>query len=131
MKILRTAQENNVKVDAQTPPPLPPSGFYLERTVDPFHFDALPADLSPDTAIFTMGGEFKGGPRQEGWMVIDWVENPIGFVPDGEEIPGDPVIYVMRPGPYGRMCAYPEGSEKLKEHEGKDWRSGPTVLPQR
>lgn len=65
----------------------------------------------------------KNSPRVEGWMGIDWCENPLGFIPDGSQFDGEPSTkYVLRDGPYGHLCAYPEGSEKLKEHEGQDWR---------
>jgi hypothetical protein len=38
-------------------------------------------------------------------MAIDGVENPIGFYPDGMDVElADE--FVMREGPYGRMCAY-------------------------
>jgi hypothetical protein len=125
-----SAQEMTMpKVDAATPPPLP-IGYgcaYYERTEDPFHVDALPTDMPADTMVVAIGGQFKDGPRQQGWMQIDWYENPIGFIADGEEFTGDPPKYVLRDGPYGKLCAYPEGSEKLKEHEGKDWRRTPTV----
>lgn len=116
-----------MKVDAQTPPPDPAAyaGVYWERTSDPFHVDAMPTDMKPDTLVVTINGQFKGGPRKDGWMAIDWCENAVGFVADGTEIDRDPGAYAIRPGPFGHECAYPEtpyGRERMKEHEGKDYR---------
>lgn len=47
-----------------------------ERSLDPWHRDAFP-------------DEFKdygtNGKRKSGWMGVDWVGNPIVFIPDGTE----------------------------------------------
>jgi hypothetical protein len=118
-----------VKVDAQTPPPDPRAycGVYFERTSDPFHPSAFAEALggkkkSSVTILVGVGAQSNKGPRKEGWMAIDWCENPIGFIADGTEIDGAPGKYVIRTGPFGHICAYPEDSPKLVEHEGKDWR---------
>lgn len=121
-----------MKVDAQTPPPDPGTyaGVYWERASDPFHFDAMPADMKPDTLVVTINGQFKGGLRLDGWMAIDWCENAVGFVADGTDIDGAASLYVIRTGPFGHECAYPDtpyGRERMKDHEGKDYRRAPTV----
>jgi len=120
-----------MKVDTVTPPPLPSYGTYWERSSDPFHIDSMPAEVrnvSPEN-IITIGSDRKGfntGPRQDGWMLIDWCENPVGFVADGEVVEGEPQTYILTGGPFGHICAYPDtnyGRERMKDHEGKDWRS--------
>ncbi len=47
-----------------------------ERSLDPWHADAFPAEF-----------KFVGttGERKSGWMGYDWCGNPIIFVPDGTE----------------------------------------------
>lgn len=124
-----------MKVDAQTPPPLPSYGTYWERTSDPFHIDAMPDDMKnvpPENVItISIGGDdarkgFSTGPRKDGWMLIDWCENSIGWVADGESVEGEPQEYIIKQGPFGHLCAYPNdrvGAERMKDHEGKDWRS--------
>jgi hypothetical protein len=49
-----------------------------ERTLDPWHEDAFPIELS-----------YAGtkGKRKSGWLGVDWVGNPIIFIPDGTEFP--------------------------------------------
>lgn len=49
-------------------------GYYLERSSDPWHADAFPQGMKHAGTT---------GERKEGWMIIDWAENPVGFVPDG------------------------------------------------
>jgi hypothetical protein len=97
-----------VIVDKDTPPPLKAcmSATYWERTGDPFHADAFPPDVDLSRAI-VIGGEISRGPRREGWMAIDWCENPVGFVADGTEIAGEPEQYEFREGPHKHLCAYP------------------------
>lgn len=47
---------------------------HWERSLDPWHADAFPAEL----AYAGTNGE-----RKSGWLGVDWVGNPIIFVPDG------------------------------------------------
>lgn len=108
-------------VSEQNPPPLR-GGDYWERCADPFHADAFAGTgVDVDKAI-VIGGEISKGSRKEGWMLIDWAENPIGFCADGAEMDGEPQAFVFKANPFGHLSAYPEGSYKLQEHEGKDWR---------
>jgi hypothetical protein len=118
-------------VDEKTPPPLPNYGTYWERTSDPFHIDSMPDDMKnvPPENVIVIGSDRKGfstRPRKEGWMLIDWCENAIGWVADGETVDGEPQEYTIKQGPYGHPCAYSNdrvGAERMKDHEGKDWRS--------
>lgn len=60
------------------PPTFP---FYVddwERSLDPWHKDAFPDGLK-------WGAPNQGEERASGWMALDWVGNPLGFVPDGTE----------------------------------------------
>jgi hypothetical protein len=52
----------------------------FERSLDPWHEDAFPAELREAGTT---------GKRQEGWMALDWCGNPLGFIPDGTEYPDD------------------------------------------
>lgn len=61
-------------VTSATAAPAVSTAKYMERSKDPFHSDAFPAE-------FKHAG--TDGERREGWMLIDWYENPIGFIPDG------------------------------------------------
>jgi hypothetical protein len=66
---------------AITSPTQEPTGNYMsvdhwERSLDPWHADAFPAE-------FKHAG--TGGARKSGWMGVDWCGNPIVFVPDGTE----------------------------------------------
>jgi hypothetical protein len=67
-------------VSADQKPPLDNAGwiFSFERGLDPWHRDAFPAHLQDQIA--------DTGPRTEGWFGLDWVGNPIYFIPDGTEI---------------------------------------------
>lgn len=63
------------------PPAFDGSVDYWERSPDPAHPNAF------------KGTELEGSfttkvPQRQGWMAIDWIENPIGFVADGTRIPG-------------------------------------------
>ena len=51
-----------------------------ERSLDPWHADAFPPELS-----------YAGttGERKSGWLGLDWVGNPIIFVPDGYDEEAD------------------------------------------
>jgi hypothetical protein len=53
-----------------------------ERTLDPWHEDAFPAEYKSAIRSIT-----QPGPRKSGWMGIDWCGNPIMFIPDGYDEP--------------------------------------------
>lgn len=85
-------------VTSATQPPSFMGVNYWERSLDPWHADAFPANLKHAASI-------QSGPRRCGWMAIDGSENAIGFVPDGTEHLGLDK-FEIRLGPCGRMCAY-------------------------
>jgi hypothetical protein len=93
-------------VSESQPPEMPQlGGAYWERSEDPFHVEAFSGVNLPSNAII-IGGKITEGPRKGGWMLIDWIENPIGFVADGEDA-GSPDEYEITEGPHKRLCAYP------------------------
>ena len=50
---------------------------YWERAPDPWHRDAFPDQFKPFAP--------NTRSRRWGWLAIDGVENPIGWIPDGTE----------------------------------------------
>lgn len=99
---------------ASTPPPV--KGMmgcvYWERTPDPFHADAFKGtELDP---LYTLQ---SSTPRAQGWMAIDWCENPVGWVADGTEFQVEAPSFTFEQGPCSHLCAYPPGCEDLiKQH---------------
>jgi hypothetical protein len=49
-----------------------------ERSLDPWHQDAFPDEFK------VVGTD---GERKEGWLALDAVGNPLGFIPDGTLVP--------------------------------------------
>lgn len=49
-----------------------------ERALDPWHQDAFPLELREAGTA---------GQRQSGWIGVDWVGNPLLFIPDGYDEP--------------------------------------------
>lgn len=84
-------------VSENSPPQWRLGVSYWERSEDPFHAEAFPLEYRK--AIST------NEPRRAGWMAIDYVENPIGFVADGTECELA-AQFEKRPGPYGHQCAF-------------------------
>lgn len=65
-------------VDKFNKPPLPNyCADNWERGLDPWHGDAAPEEFADR---FPNQGE-----RKEGWFLLDWCGNQIGFIPDGAE----------------------------------------------
>ena len=56
-------------------PPIPDYGDHWERGTSPWHKDAFPEEFKSSAP--------EQGARKEGWYLIDWCGNEIGFVPDG------------------------------------------------
>jgi hypothetical protein len=75
-----------------------PSTYYWERSADPWHPDAFPDE-------FKAAAPNQTSVRKEGWMAIDGIENPIGFIPDNSDVP-EADDFELKEGRYGRMCAY-------------------------
>ena len=64
----------------------PPPTWYgdeYERTLDPWHRDAFPPELAHAAPNQT-------SPRAAGWMALDCIGNPLGFIPDGTEVEATP-----------------------------------------
>lgn len=103
-------------VSADTPPNFTTGGAYWERSLDPTHPEAFSGILVlSDEELATLPT------RRSGWMLVDWIENCVGFIADGTECAGDAVAYELKVGPFRRVCAYPPGSPKLIEHDGVCW----------
>lgn len=86
---------------AEQPPPFESGMWYWERSLDPWHSSAFPTEIAITPSPY---------PRKGGWMAIDWIENPVGFVPDGTVIERQDE-HVIKMGPYGHLCAYPVESK--------------------
>lgn len=82
-------------------------GAYYERSLDPMHPDAIAAALKERGLLGALLNPFRPQ-RKEGWMLIDWHENPIGWGADGEEFTGPVGEFDFKIGPHGRLCAYPK-----------------------
>jgi hypothetical protein len=105
-------------------PPIASGGVaYWERSTDPFHFSAIEAALQPakHTVALLIGGTIDQlDQAREGWLAIDWIENPVGFVPDGYEQQGEEHVFIIQPGPYKHLCAYQidwYGEELIQQHQ--------------
>lgn len=90
---------------SETQPPELKCGAYWERSPDPFHASSFPDNIDVDKAV-VIGGDVSHGEIKQGWMLIDWIENPIGFVSDGSNA-GAPQEFEIKEGKYKRLCAYP------------------------
>ena len=65
-------------IDKDNPPQVS-INYTLERGLSPWHENAFPDELkdyAPD----------KTTPRREGWFVVDWCGNQIGFILDGVKL---------------------------------------------
>lgn len=98
-------------VSKDCPPPFLEGVAYWERSQDPAHPDAMKSIQSNarSLVLLLIRGELKSstGPRKSGWMAIDWIENPIGFIPDGQVMEESPDDFITDVGPFGHICAYP------------------------
>lgn len=102
------------------PPPMSYGVCYWERSPDPFHADAFKGvDLPPNTEVLVIGGEPRPvttKSRGNGWLAIDWCENPVGFVPDGTAIDQESTQeFTIAPGPHGNLVAYPKDLSSLSD----------------
>lgn len=89
------------------PPAVPNHGVYWERQSDPFHVSAILPALQQQGLSPTNLAILDHGPIRDGWMLIDWAENPIGWVPDGLDVPEHNMRFDFKEGPCKRLCAYP------------------------
>lgn len=83
-------------VSSTLPPEFGYGVKYWERSSDPWH---------PEAFVGVIKFTSSPTPRRSGWMAIDWIENPIGFVPNGTKTTVAS-NFKIKPGPYGRDCAY-------------------------
>jgi hypothetical protein len=114
---------NTITVSGDSPPPYLFGGEYWERSSDPFHWKAL--GNIPTKNIVIIGKELSQGERKDGWLLIDYAENPIGFIPDGTQYEGNDklnqVKYTFHVGPCKHICAYPPNSEKrIEQHQRRN-----------
>ena len=107
-----------------TKPPIAQGGVaYWERSTDPFHISAINAALQPakHKAALLIGGTIDQSEKAgDGWLAIDWIENPVGFVHDGFEQQGEEREFIIQPGPYKHLCAYQLGwyhEELIQQHK--------------
>lgn len=80
----------------------PPFGHveYFERSSDPFN---------PSTIMAALGcGKGTVDKTETGWMANDWIENPIGFIPDGTVYENSIPNFELEGGYFkdGRIFAY-------------------------
>jgi hypothetical protein len=79
------------------------------------------ADVSYVGYLTLIGGTIDQlDQAREGWLAIDWIENPVGFVPDGYEQQGEEHVFIIQPGPYKHLCAYQidwYGEELIQQHQ--------------
>ena len=102
------------RTDEKTPPPF----FmceYFERSCNPFDEKII---------LEALGGKKVKVKPETGWMAIDWVENAVGFTPDGTFFDCDKPDFTIEKGYFsdGRMFAYQKNkySTELKERHKKE-----------
>ena len=97
-------------IGPNAPPPFYMCDYY-ERSADPFHVSAFDSIDTDGKTVVLVGGEQiqSTGARRQGWMAIDYCENPVGFYPDGTVMDAELPDYIIKPGYFvdGRMFAYP------------------------
>jgi hypothetical protein len=94
------------RTDEKTPPPF----FmceYFERSCDPFDERIIAEAL---------GGKKVKEKPETGWMAIDWVENAVGFTPDGTLFDCDKPDFTLEKGYFadGRMFAYQKNKYSIE-----------------
>lgn len=91
-------------VSNEQPPPYLEGVQYWERSVDPSNPGLLAAALQAE-GIRTP--KYDGPAPAQGWMAIEWTENPVGFFPDGHEFEADvaPEYHFTDVGPSGHRIA--------------------------
>lgn len=91
-------------VSAKCPPPYCPGIAYWERSVDPSNPGLLFAAMKAEGLKVPKDA---GPPPAQGWLGIEWTENPIGFIPDGHVFEADvkPEYHFTEVGPCGHRIA--------------------------
>lgn len=92
------------KLSSENPPPYGFGVQYWERSGDPFNPGLLAAALAAEGYQSTVKDTT---PQKQGWMGIEWSENPIGFLPDGHEVEVEemPAYHFTDVGPCGHRIA--------------------------
>lgn len=92
------------KVNAENPPPYCPGVQYWERSGDPFNPGLLAAALEAEGIRSPIKDT---APQKQGWMAIEWTENPVGFIPDDHEVEAEvmPEYHFTDEGPCGHRIA--------------------------
>ena len=89
---------------------------YFERSCDPFSIGIISEAL---------GGKKVKEKPETGWMAIDWLENAVGFIPDGTEYDCEKPEFCIERGFFddGRMFAYRKSKylDELKERHKKEF----------
>lgn len=110
-----------MKIVSEKQPPELRTGEYWERSPDPFHTSQI--NLALAQAGFATLKEDKE-PSKDGWMLINWVGNPVAWVADGSDA-GNPQEFEIKEGPYKHLCAYPikpppvQDGEQLTNNKGE------------
>lgn len=91
-------------ISANCPPPYCPGVAYWERSVDPSNPGLLFAAMKAEGLKVPKD---VGPPPAQGWLGIEWTENPIGFICDGDEFDIDeaPAYNIFPEGPSGHPIA--------------------------
>lgn len=94
----------NYVVSSDQPPPYLGGVMYWERGGDPFNPGLLAAALAAEGLN---AGKVNSPPVAQGWMAIEWGENPVGFLPDGHVFEADvkPEYHFTEVGPCGHRIA--------------------------
>lgn len=109
-------------VSRELPPPMSyPGVFYYERSGDPFHVSCFDGVGDHQTQLLAIGAEIDcAHDQRQGWLAIDYCENPVGFFEDGYVAECDIPEFELREGYFAdkRMFAYPPNSEEMiKRHD--------------
>ena len=59
--------------------PKPIDGYTFERGLDPWHAESFKG--TPMEGVYA-----NTSPRAEGWYIVDWCGNVMGFIPDGTPV---------------------------------------------
>lgn len=90
-----------------TTPPSFEGVAYWERSKDPSHSDAFKGMIAPLQLIVAFGLLGFLRRRREGWMGIDFNDNPVAFVPDETLVRTPMPDHLLIVGRYDNECAFP------------------------
>ena len=126
-----SGQDNVLRTSICQPPGTFKDVFYFERSLDPYHPDAYPAKQTD--SIFSRYLTFKSKsskasePRREGWMAIDYVENAVGFFPDGTIVETKGLFYLEHSSAgKNRLAAVPVDNYEFFQYRRQEKRQEKT-----